>query len=145
MLRLYQAGADVPRPLKTGPNVILMEYVGDATLAAPLLCEVSLDRAEARALFERLVNHIEIMLAQHVVHGDLSAYNVLYWEGRVRIIDFPQMVDPRQNREAFAIFRRDVERICGYFARYGVVSQPAQLARDLWQKHVRPASGYQEP
>jgi RIO kinase 1 len=102
---------------------------------------VALEAAEAGALFERLVNNIEIMLAQYVVHGDLSAYNVLYWQGRVRIIDFPQMVDPRQNREAYDIFRRDVERICGYFARYGVASQPGRLARDLWHKHIRPAAG----
>jgi RIO kinase 1 len=141
MLRLHQAGGDVPRPLKHGANVILMEYIGDETMPAPLLNQVALDRAEAQALFDRLLRNIEIMLVANVVHGDLSAYNVLYWQGAVCIIDFPQVVDPRQNREAYAIFRRDVERICQYFERYGVASQPGRLARDLWHKHIRQANG----
>lgn len=137
MLRLHQAGADVPRPLKHDTNVILMEYVGDDGMPAPLLSQVTLDRSEAPDLFARLLHNVELMLSAQVVHGDLSAYNVLYWEGEPRIIDFPQVVDPRQNREAFAIFQRDIERLCQYFARHGVASQPNRLARDLWRKHVR--------
>jgi RIO kinase 1 len=78
------------------------------------------------------------MLAAGVVHGDLSAYNVLYWQGRLTIIDFPQMVDPHDNPEAYALFQRDLARVCAFFERLGVPSQPDRLARDLWRQHVRP-------
>jgi RIO kinase 1 len=139
MQRLHRAGADVPQPLKRGENTILMEYIGDETMPAPALSQVGLDRAEAERLFARLLRNVEIMLAAGVVHGDLSAYNVLYWEGDISIIDFPQVVDPRQNHEAYAIFRRDVERVCQYFARYGVASRPGRLAGELWDRHVQPA------
>ncbi len=83
-----------------------------------------------------MLRNIELMLAAQVVHGDLSAYNVLYWAGEIAIIDFPQVVDPRQNSEAADIFRRDVLRICQYFARCGVASQPERLTRDLWVRHA---------
>jgi len=139
MLRLHGAGVDVPRPLKHGENTILMEYIGDAVMPAPPLSHIALNPAEAPRLFGRMLDNIEAMLAAQVVHGDLSAYNVLYWQGRLSIIDFPQVVDPRTNPDAFAIFRRDVERICQYFERLGVDSQPGRLARDLWHKHVQPA------
>lgn len=134
LLRLYQAGVDVPKPLKHAENVILMEYVGDEIMPAPTLSHITLERDEAHELFQRLLRNIELMLANQVVHGDLSAYNVLYWAGEIAIIDFPQVVDPRQNNQAADIFQRDVERICQYFARYGVASQPGRLARDLWAR-----------
>jgi RIO kinase 1 len=136
MQRLYQAGADVPRPVRHGEYAILMEYLGELSVSAPTLNLVHLDLDEAPSLFERLLRNVEIMLSQHVIHGDFSAYNVLYWEGQVKIIDFPQVVDPSQNQDAYALFQRDVERLCQYFARYGVSTQPGRLARDLWNRHI---------
>ena len=129
---------DVPRPLKRGENAILMEYIGDAVLPAPPLSHIALDPKDALRLYGRMLDNLEAMLAAQVVHGDLSAYNVLYWEGRLSIIDFPQVVDPHNNPDAYAIFRRDVERICQYFERMGVDSQPGRLARELWLKHIGP-------
>jgi RIO kinase 1 len=136
MQQLHQAGADVPEPLKHNEYALLMEYVGDETMPAPLLIDVTLDSAEARPLFERLMWNVEIMLSCGWVHGDLSAYNVLYWQGEIAIIDFPQVVGLQTNPSARAIFRRDVERVCGYFARYGVASNPPKLVNDLWRKHL---------
>ncbi len=128
-------GADVPRPLACGENTILMEYLGDEQTAAPSLQEVRLPQKEARGLFERVMENIRIMLHAHRVHGDLSAYNVLYWEGQIAIIDFPQAVDPRGNREAYPIFERDVERICQYFESYGLRVNPTAQARRLWDAY----------
>jgi serine/threonine-protein kinase RIO1 len=75
------------------------------------------------------------MLANGIVHGDLSAYNVLYWEGRITLIDFPQVISPANHRSAYAIFSRDIARICEYFARQGLGSDPARLAAGLWKAH----------
>lgn len=136
MQQLHQAGADVPEPIKHNEYALLMEFVGDETMPAPMLIDVTLDSTEARPLFERLMWNIELMLSCGWVHGDLSAYNVLYWNGEMAIIDFPQVVDPQTNPDARAIFRRDVERVCGYFARYGVQGHPGRLAHDLWNKYV---------
>jgi RIO kinase 1 len=133
--RLYDAGVDVPRPIKHGPHVILMEYVGDEAAPAPALIDVALAPTEAQALFDRLLRDTELMLRHHCVHGDLSAYNVLYWEGQVKIIDFPQVVDPRHNPDARAIFNRDVERLCQYFARYGVQADAPRMAARLWTRY----------
>jgi RIO kinase 1 len=138
MQRLFQAGVGVPRPLSHSGYAILMEYLGDETMAAPMLSQVRLEQDEVPALFEQLMNDVASMLAQQVVHGDLSAYNVLYWEEQVKIIDLPQVVDPGQNEAAFSIFQRDVERLCQYFARYGHLSQPLRLAQDIWRRHAQP-------
>jgi RIO kinase 1 len=114
-----------------------MEYIGDESMAAPLLIDVTLPAAAAPGLFERLLHNIGLMLQHGWVHGDLSAYNVLYWADEITLIDFPQVVNPHTNPDARSIFGRDIERVCGYFARYGVRSHPRQLARDLWRRYIQ--------
>jgi RIO kinase 1 len=132
---LKEAGADVPRPLASDSNAILMEYFGDGQMSAPTLNEVSLTRAEAATLFERVMHNVDLMLKHNRIHADLSAYNILYWEGDIFIIDFPQAINPDENRSAFQIFERDIVRVCEYFQRQGVQSSPRKLAADLWQNY----------
>jgi RIO kinase 1 len=133
--RLYAAGADVPRPVSRGNNTILMEYRGDAELPAPALQSIRLEPDEVQPLFERLMRNIELMLAQQRIHGDLSAFNVLYWDGDIRLIDFPQAVSPADNPEAFELLERDIRRVCQYFERYGLRADAAHIARDLWERY----------
>ncbi len=134
---LYEAGGDVPRPLAQMGNALLMAYVGEPdAAAAPLLAHVRLDPDEAGPLFERILRNVELFLACGRVHGDLSAYNILYWQGEVTIIDFAQAVDPRYSAAVYSLLQRDVERVCRYFARYGIAANARELAREMW-------SGYQ--
>ena len=132
---LNTAGADVPQPYEMGENAILMSYIGSEACSAPTLNTLTLEPWEARQLFERLLRNMEIMLANDIVHGDLSAYNVLYWEGKITLIDFPQVISPKNHRSAFQIFSRDIRRVCEYFARQGLHSDPAELAARLWKAH----------
>ena len=135
---LRQAGCRVPRPITVGNNTILMEYIGDMDRAAPTLHEVRLTQAQARDVFDHLLVDLEKMLSVGRVHGDLSAFNVLYWEGEGRIIDLPQAVDPRQNADAWDIFQRDVTRLCQYFQRYGLGRAPEALAAEMWDRYAYP-------
>jgi RIO kinase 1 len=133
---LHAAGADFPRPYAMEKNAILMDYIGDIDSAAPTLNTVTLDRDEVKPLYERVIRDVELLLTHQRIHGDLSAYNILYWEGEITLIDFPQAIDPRQNRNAYPIFERDVVRVCEYFARQGVKSDPKKLASVIWSKHM---------
>ena len=77
------------------------------------------------------------MLGANVVHGDLSPYNILWWKDRATIIDLPQAVDPRFNRNARMLLERDIANVCKYFARAGVACHPGRLAGDLWRRFMR--------
>ncbi|HSJ50465.1 MAG TPA: RIO1 family regulatory kinase/ATPase [Actinomycetota bacterium] len=129
---LAGAGAPVPRPLDATDEAILMTYIGDEAQAAPQLRSYRPSPDEARDLFEQIVRAVEHMLYRNVIHGDLSAFNVLVWEGRATVIDLPQAVDPRKNRHAFTLLERDVVRIFEHLGRYGVRSKPHRIAKDLW-------------
>lgn len=135
LVKLHDGGADVPRPLARGHNAILMEYIGDPGQAAPTLNKVRLEQDHAITLFERILCNIALMLEMGIVHGDLSSYNILYTPNRPFLIDFPQVVAPQENQNAFEIFSRDVLRICEYFNHYGIKSHPAKIASQLWRSH----------
>jgi RIO kinase 1 len=74
--RLSELGAAVPKPVAANENAMLMANCGDKRQAAPTLSSVRLGAAEARQLFEEVLRNIALMLAQGLVHGDLSAYNI---------------------------------------------------------------------
>jgi RIO kinase 1 len=132
---LYAAGAAVPRPIASTENAILMGFCGDERMAAPALSHITLDDAEADVLFQETVRNVEIMLRHDLIHGDLSAYNILYWEGQITLIDFPQVVTSQDNRSAYMILHRDVTRVCEYFERQGVPSDPQAVVDRLWARY----------
>ena len=102
------AGYDCARAGRT----VLMSFVGDELGAAPRLSDVRLSRDEAADAFEQSVRLLISLLKLGKVHGDFSAYNLLWWEGRVIVIDVPQMVEVAENREAAALLERDVRSLC---------------------------------
>ncbi len=135
MERLYAAGAAVPKPYAAAENGILMEYIGDEQRAAPALNEISLPRRVAYPLFQEILRTIELLLQHALAHGDLSAYNILFREGRAVLIDFPQVVALSANRQAKAILQRDITRVCEYFARQGVRANASTITNDMWARY----------
>jgi RIO kinase 1 len=133
---LYEAGGDVPRPLSQIGNALLMEYVGVEGEPAPLLREAEITREEAAPLFARIMRNVELFLACDRIHGDLSAYNILYCDGRATIIDFAQAVDARSPGDVYSLLARDIERVCRHFARYGVEADAGGLAAEMWTRYL---------
>src|SRR5437867_8644852 len=106
-----------------------MALIADGAYAAPRLADVDLDLATARQVWRDLQTEIRRMLEAGLVHGDLSAFNVLWWRGRPVIIDLSQAVDVIVHPAARELLRRDVDRTAAYFRRLGVaIDRGAALA-----------------
>jgi RIO kinase 1 len=142
--RLLEAGFPVPRPA-VGPEpdrlveagrVVLMGWIGGDE-PAPRLADAELgaeeaERAwtEARRLFTGLLEH-------GLVHGDFSTFNLLWWEGRIVLIDLPQTVEVERNRHAGELLERDARSLCSSFRAFGIREDPDRLLLD-----ARLAAGY---
>lgn len=137
---LNEAGAQVPQPIISGNNAILMDFIGWDAVPAPTLNTVKLAADELKPIFDQVIQNIEIMLDKERVHGDLSAYNILYFEGNITLIDFPQAINPKENRNAYVIFRRDIKRLFEYFQQGGLAVDPEEWSETLWQRHGYPLS-----
>ena len=134
---LHQSGVQVPKPYLHIGQGILMDFIGEDGEDAPLLKNVSLDTDEALGLYRRIMDSIERMLRNNVVHGDLSAFNILYDGRDPVIIDFPQAIYISSHRDPFPLFCRDVDNIHSFFSRYGVADSGTERAIDLWSRYCR--------
>lgn len=137
MQRLFHAGLDVPQPIARGERAILMPFLGDGNGPSPMLHTIQLTRETAGTIVDRLLWNVEIMLDLHVVHGDLSPFNVMWHGERAIVIDFPQAVDPRLNPAAHSLMSRDVGNICDWARRFGVQRDAAKITADLWTRFCR--------
>jgi RIO kinase 1 len=133
---LYSAGASVPKPIAQVGNAVLMEYVGALREPAPLLREIALPSDDVPQLFADVIQNIELFLLHDRIHGDLSEYNMLYWQEQIVLIDFAQAVDPRHNLSVYDLLERDIARVCHYFARYGIKSDAYDIASTMWQRYL---------
>ena len=124
-------------PSRLAARAILLEFIGEDGKPAPQLCDVRLSPTVAEVLLEQALRTIEIMLSCHVVHADLSAYNMLYAGERLRVIDMPQAVDARTNPNARLLLARDVANVCRYFASQGADAEPGTFASELWDLYGR--------
>jgi RIO kinase 1 len=118
--RLFDAGVTVPPPVELLDDGYLMAFVGDDGIAAPRLAEADLTPEVARRVWNDLIAEISLLVSADRVHGDLSAFNVLWWRERAVLIDFSQTVDIVTHPAAYELLRRDVTALARYFTRRGV-------------------------
>lgn len=133
----YGLGVRTPRPYAQSGNGLLMAYVGDEEAVAPRLCEIEVDRGEAQSLLDGLLEDIRTLLQGHRIHGDLSVYNILAWEGEPYIIDFAQAVDPRHGDGARELLARDVARVTAALSPFGARADARAVADRLWWEYLQ--------
>jgi RIO kinase 1 len=131
MTRVWQAGGPVPFPVGFSGDGMLLEYIGDESQAAPTLGHARLTKSELAAAADQLVDGLRVLMEVGIVHADLSAFNLLWWEGRLQFIDFPQAVDLALNPHGLEFLHRDVANVTGWFARHGVSIDADKLYAEL--------------
>jgi RIO kinase 1 len=128
--RLWRAGVTVPYPVARTADGVLMQYIGDHSLAAPRLVHAGLDREQTARAANLLIDELHRMVRAEVVHADLSAFNLLWWDARLWIIDVPQAVDLTADG-AFDFLHRDLLNVATWFGRKGVAFDADALLSEL--------------
>ena len=118
--RAWAAGASVPYPLERTDDGVVMEFIGDFEQAAPRLAQAKLSLREVGLAWDQLLDSVRALTAAGLVHGDLSAYNVLWWKGRAVLIDLPQAVEFTTNTDAPELLHRDIANVGAWFSGRGV-------------------------
>ena len=132
MTAVWHAGASVPYPIgSTDDGGLLLEFIGDDVQAAPRLAQARLSEPELEDAWDQLRESIRLVAEAGYVHADLSAYNSLWWHGRLWLIDFPQAVDLVQSPHGFDLLHRDALNVSAWFASKGIDADGEELFAEL--------------
>ncbi len=109
-----RCGVACPKPIAQMNNVLVMEFLGTDSEPAPRLCDTEPEDPEK--MFETVVEFIRKLYRGGLVHGDLSAYNILVHRGEPYFIDFSQGV-LTTHPNAGIFLERDIKNVCSYFGK----------------------------
>ena len=129
--QLWSAGIPVPYPVQLDRTELLLELIGDDGVAAPRLADLDADVGELDDLWQQCVEVLCALGAAGLTHGDLSAFNVLVQDGRVVLIDLPQVVDIVVNPQGLEYLLRDCHNISAWFAKRGVAADADELRAQI--------------
>ncbi|MEU4803398.1 RIO1 family regulatory kinase/ATPase [Actinosynnema sp. NPDC023587] len=131
---LWRLGAPVPYPVQRAGTELLLEFVGADGAAAPRLAQLRPEPDELLDLWRQLVDALSLLASAGLAHGDLSAFNLMVHDGRLVVIDLPQVVDLAANPRGPEFLERDVRNISGWFTARGLapeLADPVELVELL--------------
>lgn len=119
LARMFEAGVPVPEPYCVRRNVVVMQFIGEEGVRAPLLKEVheegGLRAWSAKRIFRDVIRAVYKMYwYAGLVHGDLSEYNIMLFKGKTYIIDVSQAVS-LSHPNAHVFLQRDLENVVRFF------------------------------
>jgi len=125
---LHQAKIRAPAPIKCVHNVLIMEYIGDATKSAPMLKDVLLRNPQK--IYDEIIGFITRMYKIKIVHADLSAFNILMFRQKPYLIDIGQgvLLDHPSSSE---FLKRDIHNIVHYFKKYDIEGNEREIFENL--------------
>ena len=127
--RLHKVGVRAPKPIIRIDNVLVMEYIGDTERVAPLLKDTIL--LNPREIFDELIDSILKMYRKaELVHGDISAYNVLIHENQPYLIDLGQGVLV-EHPNALEFLKRDIHNLVSYFKKFNIRADENEIFRNI--------------
>ena len=113
---LYPKGVAVPEPIKQNRHVLVMGMIEGAELYHyPEL-------SDAQAVYKEILVNVKVAFRDaHLIHGDLSPFNIILQPNQhILIIDWPQNVSTK-HPNAKQLLERDLQNVLTYFQRkYGL-------------------------
>ncbi len=116
----WSLGLPVPYPVQLDGTELLLEWISVDGDTAPRLAQSRPTPDLLASYFDQLREAMATMAQHGIVHGDLSAYNILAAGDRLVIIDLPQCVDLVANPQGMDFLLRDCANVCTWFRSKGL-------------------------
>lgn len=123
-----KGGVDCPEPIVSKGNVLIMSFIGKDGICAPRLIDVKPENP--KKVYKKTLENMEKLAKMGLIHGDLSAYNVLF-------LDKPYLIDlshstTTKNPLAKELLKRDVKNINAYFSKFNfALNDPEKVFEKL--------------
>ena len=113
-----EAGVNSPKPIAFNRNILVMTFIGEDGVPAPLLREM--EPKDSEQFYFDLLSEVRLLYIKGgLVHGDLSEYNIMIWDEKPVIFDISQAL-LKDHPLAESLIERDIINVNTYFTRLGV-------------------------
>ena len=110
MKQLHEHGVNVPKAIAVNGISIIMEFIGDENgNPASRISDLKMEQDEAEE----------------------ATFNILWHNGEAVVIDFPQVMEFKNNPNANTFLERDVRSLCKSFMKQGVNASEAKVLREV--------------
>jgi len=126
----FKAGVNCPEPITFNENVLIMSFIGEEKYGTPALRLIDLTLENPLPVYRRIIRDLKKLIKSGIVHGDLSAYNILLWD-EPYFIDFSHgtTID---NQMALELLKRDIKNINSYFSKLNLhLKHPEKIYEEL--------------
>ncbi|KAF6729714.1 Serine/threonine-protein kinase RIO3 [Oryzias melastigma] len=118
--RMKRAEIPCPEVVLLKKHILVMSFIGKDHVPAPKLKDAMLDSDDMKAAYCQVLHIMQQMYREcHLVHADLSEYNMLWHQGKVWLIDVSQSVEPTHPHGLEFLFR-DCRNVSTFFQKRGV-------------------------
>ena len=125
----YEAGVKVPKPIAVNKNVLVMEFIGEDGVSAPLLKEVEVK--DPKSMYKKILENIKKLYRCGLVHSDLSEYNIMVFDDEVFLFDLSQAV-PLEHPMAEEFLMRDLRHFVRFFRKLGLkLPEPESIFKEI--------------
>jgi RIO kinase 1 len=132
MKHLFDHGVNVPKAIAIYGISLIMEFIGDEDgNPAPRISDLKMEKAEADEAFRQAVQNLKRIVQSGRVHGDYSTFNILWHNDKAVVIDFPQVMEFKNNTHANGFLERDVTSLCKSFRKHGVIADEKNVFREI--------------
>ncbi len=132
MQHLHKHGVKVPKAIAVNGISLIMEFIGDEDgNPAPRVSDLKMKMEEAEEAFRQSVQNLKLIVRSGRVHGDYSTFNILWHNEKAVVIDFPQVMEFKNNPNAHTFLERDVRSLCKSFMKQGVKTDEVKVLREV--------------
>lgn len=132
LLLAQKAKINSPKPLAIKNNIIIEEMIGDQRPAPQLKDQPP---KNPKRFLRQLLVQLERLYQGSLIHGDLSAFNILNHQEKPYLIDFSQATLTRTpNSEE--LLQRDLKNILQFFQKLGIRENPEKLFKGITGKEA---------
>jgi len=125
----WNAGVSCPKPLDFMENVLITSFIGNGKEFAPMLIKII--PKNLKIVYKEVLSNLNKLVNAGLIHGDLSAYNILFWD-KVYFIDFSHgtLIN---NPAALELLKRDIKNVNSYFSKLGIKTDIERVYKELEQ------------
>lgn len=137
MKHLDLHGVRVPKAIAVNGISLVMEFIGDENgNPAPRISDLKMEKDEADEAFRQSVQNLKLIVRSGRVHGDYSTFNILWHNEKAVVIDFPQVIEFKNNPNANTFLERDVRSLCKSFMKQGIKADESKVLREVREHQI---------